>query len=75
MKRFKKYVIYPCLISLLLLSSVAMAQRINVNPTILSYSANAGGISTQIITISNLSDKKQAYQLSLGDWLRDSIGP
>lgn len=74
MKSFKKHAINIFLIYLLLLSSSGMAQRINVNPTILSYSANAGGISTQIITITNLSDKKQAYQLSLGDWLRDSIG-
>lgn len=53
----------------------ALAQRINVNPTVLSYNVNDPGVSsTQTITITNLSDKKQAYQLSLGDWLRDSIG-
>ena len=74
MKMFKKHAINFCLIFLLLLSFKASAQRINVNPTILSFNANAGGISTQIITITNLSDKKQAYQLSLGDWLRDSTG-
>ncbi len=70
----KKHLVYFCLSALMMTSTAAIAQRINVNPTILSYSANAGGISTQIITITNLSDKKQAYQLTLGDWIRDSIG-
>lgn len=65
---------YFCVAILLLFSVQAMAQRINVNPTILSFNANAGTTSTQVITIANLSDKKQAYQLSLGDWLRDSVG-
>ena len=74
MENLKKHIKYFFLFSLLLLSTLVRAQRINVNPTILSFNANAGGISTQIITISNLSDKKQAYQLTLGDWIRDSIG-
>lgn len=51
-----------------------MAQRINVNPTILTYNESAGQSSTQLLTITNLSDKKQAYQLSLGDWIRDTTG-
>ena len=58
----------------MLMAQVGVAQRINVNPTILSFNVNPGGISTQIITITNLSDKKQNYQLTLGDWLRDSVG-
>lgn len=71
---FKKHIIYLSLSVLVLVSPAVMAQRINVNPTILSYNVNPGGISTQIITITNLSDKKQNYQLTLGDWIRDSIG-
>ena len=74
MEMLKKHSIYTCFSFVMLFATTATAQRINVNPTILSFSANAGGISTQIITITNLSDKKQAYQLSLGDWIRDSIG-
>lgn len=74
MKRIKMSLVYPFLGCLLLYSSLASAQRINVNPTILSFNTNAGGISTQIITITNLSDTKQAYQLTLGDWVRDSLG-
>ena len=75
MKMFKKHIVLYLSVSVLMLLSPAVtAQRINVNPTILSFNANPGGISTQIITITNLSDKKQNYQLTLGDWLRDSIG-
>ena len=58
----------------MLLSAAVQAQRINVNPTILNFNTNPGSISTQIITITNLSDKVQNYQLTLGDWLRDSLG-
>src|SRR5690606_37440282 len=61
------------LIVMLLTFSVS-AQLINVNPTILSFNAAPAAISTQIITITNLSDKSQNYQLTLGDWLRDSVG-
>lgn len=65
---------YCCVVFLMILSSSVMAQRINVNPTIINYNASAGEASAQIITITNLSDKKQAYQLSLGDWERDTTG-
>ncbi|MBC8054105.1 MAG: Fn3-like domain-containing protein [Sphingobacteriaceae bacterium] len=59
----------------LLLYTTAYGQRLNVNPTILSFNlSDAGAVSTQTITVTNLSDKKQTYQLSLGDWIRDSIG-
>jgi hypothetical protein len=74
MKTFRKYIAFLSFSLVLLLSADAWAQRINVNPTILSFNANPGGISTQIITITNLSDRKQSYQLTLGDWLRDSVG-
>lgn len=65
---------YCCVVLLMMLSSSVLAQRINVNPTIIKYNAGAGEASAQIITITNLSDKKQAYQLSLGDWERDTNG-
>jgi len=66
---------YACFITFVLLNaSVAMAQRVSINPTILSFNVKAGEISTQTISIINLSDQKQTFELSLGDWLRDSIG-
>lgn len=63
-----------CLLILLLFSQQSSAQRINVNPTILNFNAPTGGSAVQLITVTNLSDKEQTYQLSLGDWLRDSVG-
>ncbi|MDB5031185.1 MAG: hypothetical protein JWP71_1906 [Mucilaginibacter sp.] len=65
---------YFCFIILILLSARTLAQRINVNPTILSFNGSTGQSATQILTVTNLSDKVQAYQLSLGDWIRDTTG-
>ena len=65
---------YLSIVLLTVFSTSVLAQRINVNPTIINYNASAGETSAQIITITNLSDKKQAYQLSLGDWERDTTG-
>lgn len=66
---------YACFITFVLFStSVARAQRVSINPTILSFNVNAGETSTQTISIINLSDQKQSFELSLGDWLRDSLG-
>jgi hypothetical protein len=74
MKAFQLCIRYACFIALILFSAKGMAQRINVNPTILAFNESAGQSSTQILTITNLSDKVQAYQLSLGDWIRDTTG-
>lgn len=63
-----------CLLLFLLFSQQTIAQRINVNPTILNFNAPTGGSAVQLITITNLSEKEQTYQLSLGDWRRDSVG-
>ncbi|HEY0895101.1 MAG TPA: Fn3-like domain-containing protein [Sphingobacteriaceae bacterium] len=63
-----------CLIIALLFTNQTYAQRINVNPTILNYNAPSGGSAVQLITLTNLSDQDQTYQLSLGDWRRDSVG-
>jgi hypothetical protein len=57
-----------------MLPAIAHAQRVSINPTILNYNVSAGETSTQTITIINLSEQKQAFELSLGDWLRDSLG-
>ncbi len=74
MKALRPLIKYIYFIALILCSTRGIAQRINVNPTILSFNASAGQSATQILTITNLSDKKQAYQLSLGDWIRDTTG-
>lgn len=67
--------LYFVLMSVLLICpSITNAQRVNINPTLLTFNAAAGESSAQTITIANVSDEKQVFQLSLGDWLRDSLG-
>ncbi|MBB2149876.1 fimbrial biogenesis chaperone [Pedobacter gandavensis] len=55
-------------------TDISHAQRVNINPTQLNFNTAAGETSTQTLTISNVSDEKQVFQLSVGDWLRDSLG-
>ena len=74
MKALRPLIKYIYFIVLILFSLRGMAQRINVNPTILTFNESAGQSSTQLLTITNLSNKVQAYQLSLGDWIRDTTG-
>lgn len=69
--RFCSFVLLSGLLSW---TSVANAQRVNINPTTLTFNAAPGESSSQTITISNISNEKQVFQLSLGDWLRDSLG-
>lgn len=40
----------------------------------LRFNANIGQTSVQTITMTNMSEKKQAFKLTLGDWERDSVG-
>jgi hypothetical protein len=71
----KAFLISFALISgLLTCPSMTNAQRVNINPTLLSFNAAAGESSSQTITIVNISNEKQVFQLTLGDWLRDSLG-
>lgn len=69
----KKY-FFTCVIFVLISVTALYAQRVSINPTILSFNVSPGEISTQTISIINLSDQKQTFELSLGDWLRDSLG-
>jgi hypothetical protein len=62
------------IIFMLFSTTVLHAQRVSINPTILSFNVSPGETSTQTISIINLSDQKQSFELSLGDWLRDSLG-
>lgn len=57
-----------------LLCILARAQRISIQPSILDFRVGAGGQQTQPVRITNLSDKKIAFQAYLADWLRDSTG-
>lgn len=55
-------------------AGISHAQRVNINPTLLNFNAGTGETTTQTLTISNVSDEKQVFQLTVGDWLRDSLG-
>lgn len=63
-------------ISLLFFLSIyySYAQRISLQPSILDFHLSTSATQAQSISISNLSDKKIAFQAYLADWLRDSTG-
>lgn len=74
-KKINKYFcISISIMAFMLIATSTYAQRVSINPTILSFNVNTGETSTQTITIINLSEQKQAFELTLGDWLRDSVG-
>lgn len=50
------------------------AQNLGVYPTALSYSLSKGNSESQVVNITNGSDKKMQFKLYLNDWIRDSIG-
>lgn len=54
--------------------SFSFAQRISLQPSILDFRLGPSATQSQSISISNLSDKKIAFQAYLADWLRDSVG-
>ena len=65
------------LLSLLLLvcfSVHSKAQNLGVHPTTLEFNLINGQSETQVINISNGSDKKVQFKLYLNDWIRDSVG-
>lgn len=62
-----------CLI-LILFVFCSFAQRISLQPSILDFHLGPSATQSQSISISNLSDKKIAFQAYLADWLRDSVG-
>lgn len=50
------------------------AQNLGVYPTALSFSLSKGSSESQVVNITNGSDKKMQFRLYLNDWIRDSIG-
>lgn len=50
------------------------AQNLGIHPTTLYFNLGAGQSETQVIHISNGSDKKVQYRVYLNDWIRDSTG-
>ncbi|MCW3073751.1 MAG: hypothetical protein JWP69_820 [Flaviaesturariibacter sp.] len=66
--------ITPFLLTLLLLCSVSQAQQFAIQPGTISFNVDPGKTQTQVVRITNASNKKLAFQAYLNDWLRDSTG-
>lgn len=52
----------------------AYAQSVRIQPTVYDLHLSANESLTQTLSVSNNSNKPVAFQLYLGDWLRDSTG-
>jgi hypothetical protein len=50
------------------------AQKVGIQPSILEFHLMPGVTESQLIRISNFSDKKVSFQAYVADWLRDSTG-
>ena len=64
-------------LTLLLLTNISIcsyAQNVGAHPTILEYALAAGGNESQIVNLTNGSDKKVQFKIYLNDWNRDSTG-
>lgn len=72
-----RHIKFAFLLSLLLLvcfSVRSSAQNLGVHPTTLEFNLANGQSETQVINISNGSDKKVQFKLYLNDWIRDTLG-
>lgn len=56
------------------ISISVFAQKIGIQPSILEFHVLPGTTESQVVRISNLSDKKIGFEAYLADWLRDSTG-
>lgn len=67
--------LYTILLYLFLVGfNIVKAQSVMVTPATLHFTTVAGATETKVISIYNKSSKKMAFQLTLMDWLRDSVG-
>lgn len=74
---YMKHIKIASLLGLLLLVCFSIrsnAQNLGVHPTTLEFNLANGQSETQVINISNGSDKKVQFKLYLNDWIRDSLG-
>lgn len=67
-KLFSLAIIFICI------ATAVLAQNLGVYPTALSYSLSKGNSESQVVNITNGSDKKMQFRLYLNDWIRDTIG-
>ena len=62
---------------LLICTNIALkvsAQNLGVYPTALAFSLSKGNSESQVVNITNGSDKKMQFRLYLNDWIRDTVG-
>ncbi len=71
-----KYLCSSAVIILLMLSlqSITHGQGITVSPTRLFFSGEPGSVQKQSIVITNAGKEPVAFNVSMNDWYRDSIG-
>lgn len=50
------------------------AQQLSVSPSIVRFELEPSGTSSRVIRVVNSSAAKQSLQVSVGDWLRDTLG-
>ena len=50
------------------------AQNLGIHPTTLEFKLTGGQTESQVVHLSNGSDKKVQFKLYLNDWLRDTVG-
>jgi hypothetical protein len=71
---FKKRLLPVFAVLLLLSPFFSSAQNISFQPSILDFHVPAGSSQSQVVKVSNYSNKKMIFQAYLGDWYRDSSG-
>ena len=52
----------------------AIAQNLGIHPTTLEFRLSGGQTESQVVHLSNGSDKKVQFRLYLNDWYRDTVG-
>jgi P pilus assembly chaperone PapD len=64
-----------CVLVILVIANFGTsAQSVRIQPTVYDLHLSANESLTQSLTISNTSNKPVAFQIYLGDWLRDTTG-
>jgi hypothetical protein len=70
----KKLVLLAVLLLCLNMAVKVSAQNLGVYPTALSFALAKGNSESQVVNITNGSDKKMQFRLYLNDWIRDTVG-
>lgn len=59
---------------LLIMNTYVSAQQLSVSPSIVRFEQEVGQSNSKVIRVVNSSNTKQSLQMSVGDWLRDTLG-